>query len=716
MKKLFSLLTFLSIIYTSQAQTTWCASDEELNTYHELYPQQKIAYQQELMQSVSAIKNYKVNKANGKIIIPLAIHVIHYNGIGNISKSQIDDGVSIINTDFNKLNPDTASVRAVFQSLISNPGIEFRLAKIDPAGNPTEGITRTNHHFSNSPGTRNNPKTIIGWDRFSYLNVWIVNSIVSSGGTGTILGFAQFPPTSGGQLSTYGLVVRADEWGSIELAQSADGRTVTHEIGHCLNLLHTFQNSCGSFCQGSGDFVCDTPPQFDDNNNSCSFSLNTCSNDALGGVSANPNPFTTNVPDQLENYMGYGLSCLGMFSEGQKTRMISAMNTYQKLDSITSDFNEIQTGTNDGYTGPIPKPVVEIYETDKFTCEGGSITFSEDSYGGPLTNYSWSFPGGTPSSSTNAIPTITYNTKGTYDVVLRVSNSSGIDSIVLSNYVHVGGINAEYSAFNYVEGFESDSAFNKWVVVDEYLAPTFIRLPVGNNSTSSAFIANNNAIYKTSVDKIISPSLKMTDVLNPSIGFDIAYKRRSTGSNTDEIKLYGSVDCGASWLSLITMTPAFFAYDNSMSDNNFVPSQASQWKSITIPSGFINSTIKNGDNVRFMFEVINGRGNNIFIDNFKINGQPTGIKDIVKEESDFIIYPNPAKEEVNINFNFLSSSENAQVYVQNILGEKVAEIYSGSFKSGPYKFFYNSSALPKGIYFVTAELDGERITRKLVVN
>lgn len=716
MKKIFSTLAFLSIILSSQAQSNWCAADIELKKYHEQNPEQAVAYQEELIKSIKDISNFKRNKANGKIIIPLAIHVIHYNGNGNLSKNQIDDGIRILNEDFNKLNADTSTIRSIFKPYLADVGIEFRLAKIDPNGNPTEGITRTNHHFSNAPSDRNKPKTIAGWDRLSYLNVWIVSSMVQSSGGGTLLGFAQFPSPSSGSLSTYGLVVRADEWGSIELAQSADGRTATHEIGHCLNLLHPFQGGCGSFCHATGDFICDTPPQFDDNNNSCVQSINSCSNDASGGVGSNPNPYSSNVPDQLENIMGYGTGCAVMFTEGQKTRMLSAINTYTKLDSITSDYNEIQTGTNDGYVGPTPAPIVEVFDTDKFLCEGSTVTFSHDAYGGPLTNYSWSFPGGTPSASAVANPTITYNTAGDYDVVLRISNAGGVDSLVLSNYVHVGAPAADYSAYNYNEGFETAAAFDEWVVIDQYISPTFDRANfAASTGSGSVWISNNTAAYRTSSDQLVSPSLKMSDVISPTISMDVAYKRRNSGSD-DQIKVFASTDCGSTWINLISMSPVFFAYDNSTSTSPFVPSQASQWRAVTIPGFAIPSSIKTADNVKFMIEVENGGGNNIYIDNFRINGQPVGINDVIAAENDFIIYPNPAKDEVNIKFDFIKSSENAQVYVQNIVGKKVADIYQGSFNQGAYQFYFDSSVLPTGVYFVTADLDGERITRKLVVN
>lgn len=717
--RLFISTVFISSTFIANAQKgDWCASDQMLESYFDANPEMRAAAINERVEQLKNQGRLSINKINGKIIIPTVVHVIHYNGIGNISKAQIIDGIRIINEDFSKLNADTSAVRNVFKPYIANAGIEFRLARLDENGNCTEGITRNNSYITFNK--RNEPKSLVSWNTSSlryYMNVWIVNSI-SGGGTGTILGFAQFPGFTQGVRSTYGVVVRADEWGSIEAAQNNDGRTVTHEMGHAINLLHTFQGSCGSSCQNTGDFVCDTPPQFDDNNNSCSFSLNTCSNDALGGIASNPNPYNSNVPDQLENYMGYGLNCLGMFTDGQKRRMLAAINGATRIAPIADTANATLTGTNDGYTAAPCIPTPEILAFDRFVCQGGTITFSEESYGGPITSYSWSFPGGTPSTSTQSSPTITYNTGGNFDVVLRVSNSSGTDSIVLSNYVHVTDSNSRYSAFNYVEGFENASSFaNDWVVINEQVTagdPEWQRATFASkNGSASLWINNLSGSYVSGKDKVISPTLKMTDVLNPSIVFDVAYRRRTSTSN-DKLNLLYSVDCGATWTIILSTTPAFFAYDNNSQTNNFFPTQGNQWRTVTIPSQFIPALVKNSDAVKFMIELEHGDGNNMYLDDFRINGQTVGIEEERSLEENLTVYPNPAEDIVNLTF-LPKQSGQVEINIQDLVGKKLKSVFSGKMNSTEYKFQINLDEFSKGVYFITVETAGEIATKKLIV-
>jgi PKD repeat protein len=70
-------------------------------------------------------------------------------------------------------------------------------------------------------------------------------------------------------------------------------------------------------------------------------------------------------------------------------------------------------------------------------CSGQTIQFSSTSTGSP-SSFSWSFPGGTPSTSSNPSVAVTYATAGNYNVTLSVSNGTSSDTETMTNLISVG--------------------------------------------------------------------------------------------------------------------------------------------------------------------------------------------------------------------------------------------------------------------------------------
>jgi hypothetical protein len=76
---------------------------------------------------------------------------------------------------------------------------------------------------------------------------------------------------------------------------------------------------------------------------------------------------------------------------------------------------------------------------DPTICQNSCVTYTNNSTS--ATSYAWSFPGGTPSSSTSANPgAICYLTPGQYNAQLIVSNIIGTDTLLYSNYVTVSAL------------------------------------------------------------------------------------------------------------------------------------------------------------------------------------------------------------------------------------------------------------------------------------
>ncbi|CAN5586978.1 hypothetical protein BH11BAC1_BH11BAC1_12730 [soil metagenome] len=80
-------------------------------------------------------------------------------------------------------------------------------------------------------------------------------------------------------------------------------------------------------------------------------------------------------------------------------------------------------------------PVAAFSQTGTAGCDSLCITFTDGSTA--ATAWSWSFPGGTPSTSTSASPVICYNAPGTFDVTQIVTNAFGTDTLLKPGLVTI---------------------------------------------------------------------------------------------------------------------------------------------------------------------------------------------------------------------------------------------------------------------------------------
>jgi len=192
--------------------------------------------------------------ARSTYTLPVVFHIIHQYGSENISDEQVFDAMRVLNEDFNKENPDWDNVVSQFLPLVADVDIEFKLAKKDPQGNCTKGITRTVSALTNVGDQ--SMKNLIQWPRNKYLNVWVC--AYADGAAGYTL-------TPGGAAlyaAADGIVMQHTYVGAIGTGSVSRSRALTHEVGHWINLEHTWggSNTPGltSNCS-TDDGVSDTP-------------------------------------------------------------------------------------------------------------------------------------------------------------------------------------------------------------------------------------------------------------------------------------------------------------------------------------------------------------------------------------------------------------------------------------------------------------------------
>ena len=352
--------------------------------------------------------------------IPVVVHVMHLGeSVGtatNISDAQIQSAI-------NNLTDAYGSANTGFDT-----DIEFCLAVRDPNGNPTTGINRINASGHTSGGdnygskgiTDNNEtgvKALSKWDNTQYYNFWIVSEIDNNGGGSGTQGYAYYP---GASSAKDGAVVLYNSFGydpdgsiGYELkSYTRHNATTVHEMGHGLNLRHTFEGDApdqngnstqcptNTSCSTQGDLICDTDPH---------------RREVDCGDAGVPCGGTGTKADMATNIMAYSSDyCQTKFTAGQGARMRAVLAPGGTREDLNNSL---------GCT-PAAAPVSDFYANGTSGCAGSTVNFFDNSING-VTSWAWTFENGSPSSSTIQNPSVIWNTGGTYDVSLTATNGIG---------------------------------------------------------------------------------------------------------------------------------------------------------------------------------------------------------------------------------------------------------------------------------------------------
>jgi PKD repeat protein len=695
MRKLILVASFIiSSTLLAQAQQQTCGTDYAVRKSLEMHP--------ELVQERQALEDftsqYEPTGERVVRVIPIVFHVIHNYGAENISKEQILDALRIINEDFRLQNEDQTSVIPAFQGIVADMEVEFRLAKIDPSGNCTEGITRTVSDLTFSAD--NNVKALVSWPRNKYLNVWVVESISFGAG-----GYAYLPgsaPSAGED----GIVVINRQLGSIGTSNGSNfsARTLTHEIGHFLNLNHTWggSNSPGETANcNTDDNVSDTPNTIGVANQTCDVSQTTC-----GSL------------DNVQNYMDYA-TCAIMYTNGQKTRVQAALSSSTAgRSTLWSAANLAATGVSG--TAQVCSPIADFKVSSDQSCANTNITFTDLSYNATIDGtwqWNWSFPGGTPSSSIAQNPVVQYLDAGPHTVTLNVSNATGSNSKTKSNVVYISTDVPEVTA-PIIEGMEISSfpiqnGPNANWRFESSNANAFSRTTAAAATGEASLIYNNLNVATDVVSSMYSPVINCSFVGTPAnLKFKVAYARRNSTTN-DKLEVWISSDCGRTWARRYSKNGSALATTGGFVNSSFVPN-STQWREESV------SVIPLAGQPRAMikFTVIDSSGNNIYLDDINIVDAPIGFADIQLDDYATEIYPNPGKGDATIAYSLIKSNR-VVIEMTDISGRILGSRTFGNQQPGDYKTSIRdiySNQPSSGVYFLRITAGNHQLTRKWICN
>lgn len=644
--------------------------------------------------------------------IPIVFHVLHNGGVENISDEQIMDALSILNRDYRLLNADAANVQSVFQGMPTDVEVEFVLATKAPNGTCFKGITRTLSPLSyqGSDGNAQVDAIVAGndvyqgqWPGNKYMNVFICGEI------GGAAGYTMNPSSWSANNMSNGIWILHDYVGAIGTSSENTSRALTHEVGHWLNLSHTWgpnNNPGNSSSCSTDDSVDDTPNCI--GVTSCNLNANSCTAvDPFFGV---------DMKDNVENYMDYSY-CSKMFTQGQVDRMRAALQVQS-----TGRFNIWQASnlTAVGATGSVYLCKAAFTASKPTICAGEQTQLLDDSYNAangwtweitPATG--WSFATG--SAATDQNPTILFNTSGLYTVKLIATDGTTTDDETKTDYIRVL---PAASTIPYWEGFESYTSLSglpNWSVENFNNNNAYsIENTTAHSGNQCAKLVNFGQA-SSSIDELISAPIDLSVI--PSNGtvtlsFRYAYRKKTT-ADYEYLKVFITGDCGSNWAQRKTIGGAQLS--SLTSTTSWKPTQESDWVTvhmINVTSAYFTDAFR----MKFRFE--SAGGNNFYLDDINLySGAPSDAIVLGVNENSEIgglnLFPNPTEDEINVHFT-LGKKEDLTVNIMDVSG-KIVQQHLVKANEGLNMLLFDTNELASGMYFINLGTKNSSQTMQFVV-
>ncbi|MEM7548631.1 MAG: M43 family zinc metalloprotease [Bacteroidota bacterium] len=718
MVKNFFLSFFISIPFLSSGQERYCPSPEEL---HDCNPSIKFEHKEvfeDWIQSKIQEKRLRKRSDNGTrvsedvIKLPVVVHIVHRGesiGTGtNISDAQIVSQIDVLNEDFRRLNQDTINTPDPFIPVAADAGIEFVLAKRTPEGLATNGITRTT-------GTQNSYRStdaielaeIISWPAEEYINVWVAPLF------GTLLGFAQFPISdleglSQGDLGsdfpdnpiTDGMVISPQFFGSIAkgnfpfLDETFNlGRTTTHEMGHFLGLRHIWGD--GNNCSAS-DFCGDTPVAFN-SNFGCPIGTTSCES-----------------IDMIQNYMDFTDDvCMNLFTSCQTERMQTVLEFSPRRMELVNSPALIPLGDF------VDLAITDVLSPGFVDCDGFIEPQIQIQNQGDdvLSNYqlelflddelieSLVFTNQTLLSGSSSVisfqslelPENVYQLEFQATILESEDQNLSNNNLTLNTLVDFGEDEAPV-LYTYNDTIVEEG----WNSVSSRGSIEWSNIRVGSFEAVSVQLFNNGL----SGDQIrfISPSFDLSNTTNPVLNFDFSYRGRQGFS--DLLNVYGLPECEPFEIfQLASLSGASFSSD--FLEESWFPQNEEDWESLSLDL----SPLATEDNVRIVFEAINRRGNNIYLDEIAILSEDGELPGIFS--SDFQVYPNPATDFTTLYFNRENASD-VEIILYDISGQTIDD--AGLIEVQNQNYRIDLSGFVSGFYLIRVIGEGLDKTSRLFVD
>ncbi|HKL04126.1 MAG TPA: PKD domain-containing protein, partial [Cryomorphaceae bacterium] len=357
-------------------------------------------------------------------------------------------------------------------------------------------------------------------------------------------------------------------------------------------------------------------------------------------------------------------------------------------------------------------PLAGFNAEERLICAGQSVSFTNQSFNTPPDGVLWTFEGGTPATSTELNPTVTYSEGGFYPVELIVTNENGSDVATETDYIEVLSQQGEPGPFEedfevalgleqtpfYVDNLDDG---NTWELNSE----------VGFESSQSAWIQNFTNV-PLSEDLLESSTFDLSGLDTAFVTMRVAYAER-TNSSLERFKVSISTDCGETWTFKKLFTSSTVLPSAPPTDQPWAPEDDTEWNYLVVDN---IEPEERTENFRVQFSFRSNGGNNIYVDDINIGDEliVTSTENPEASLGELNVFPNPAAgDNVSVEVT-LKTPSTTQIELLDVLGKTHGLVWNGFIESSQ-TIQIPTGNLPGGIYAVRVKSESGQMTKTVVV-
>lgn len=450
--------------------------------------------------------------------------------------------------------------------------------------------------------------------------------------------------------------------------------------------------------------------------------------------------------------------------EANPTHVFSTFGDYPITLTAINDCGQADTTIVVTVLIPAPSAAFEVDHT--VGCSPLEVSFSNTSQFGE--DFEWSFPGGSPETSTSENPTVVYQEAGSYSVALIASNTSGTDTVSMTGLIVVG--EAPEADFAYSIDGATVSFVNATIGADELLwlfgdgSTSNSANPVYDYGTAGTFAATLIAANECGNDTLQQDVEIIGGVPEPTITFGspagncapltlelYASNQADTPADSWAWLLPGGVPATASGDTVsVTYTTAGNYTITLIGANAFGADTLTLTDSIkleeppvagfftTIEEGDVTfNNISEGTNLAFVWDFGDGTTSTDVnaVHSYNVSGQypvtltvsnacdtvsTSEVLDIMitsvtawNDLEAFDVFPNPSSGHFTVRVAAAPADQlHCQLY--NIVGQRLKQ-YDVAFKTGQWQQDIDGTKLPGGVYLLEVQIGQQRAYRRVVI-